>query len=101
MYLSQDYLTSYATMPKLSTVLPLSVVVLLLAASYQIVLRDIIFVTGGLGRHVQTIAEFPFKCRRLTDPVLHACEDMWLEEKSRQLFLACSDSLARKEWMPK
>jgi len=78
------------------------IVLLGLAALYQYLIRDLVFNTVGLGRHPQPISDFPYKCRRIeNDPAIQACEDMWLDESSRQLFLACSDPLSRKYWMPK
>lgn len=74
---------------------------LLGAILYPLVLHDIIYVNIGVGRKLQPIADFPYECRRITGQGLQACEDMWFSERSRQLFLACSDSLSRKEWMPK
>ncbi|GIZ40607.1 hypothetical protein CKM354_000393900 [Cercospora kikuchii] len=77
------------------------IVALIGALSYQFFLKDVIWVLFGVGRHVQPISDFPgYQCRRIHDPRLQACEDMWLSEETRQLFLACSDSLSRKEWMP-
>ena len=54
----------------------------------------------GLGKIVQPLSDFPYQCRRLTDPRLESCEDMWLSEERRELFLACSDSAARLHWFP-
>ena len=80
----------------------LSTLVVLGAAFYQFVLRDLLFVTVGIGRTVLPVSDFPYKCHRiLGDPNIQACEDMWLEEKSRTLFLACSEPEARRDWMPK
>ncbi|SMR42780.1 unnamed protein product [Zymoseptoria tritici ST99CH_1E4] len=71
------------------------------AALYQGFLKTTLFTTVGLGRVVQPISDFPsYQCRRIHDPRLEACEDMWLSEETRQLFLACSSSASRKEWMP-
>lgn len=78
----------------------LAVVSALLAVLWQIALRDLFIVTLGVTRHLQPISDFPYQCRRIQDPIIQACEDMWLSESSRQLFLACSDPLARKQWMP-
>jgi hypothetical protein len=72
------------------------------AAFYQGFLKTTLFTSFGLGRVVQPISDFPdYQCRRIDDPRLEACEDMWLSEETRQLFLACSTSSARKDWMPK
>ncbi|EME48732.1 hypothetical protein DOTSEDRAFT_142053, partial [Dothistroma septosporum NZE10] len=71
------------------------------AVCYQIFLKSFLFTFLGIGRTVQPIADFPhYQCRRIEDPRLQACEDMWLSEKTRQLFLACSDPTARTYWMP-
>ncbi|KIX03403.1 uncharacterized protein Z518_06955 [Rhinocladiella mackenziei CBS 650.93] len=71
------------------------------AVLYQFVLRDILFIVIGVGRNVLPVSEFPYRCYRISgDPNVQACEDMWLDQKSRTLFLACSDPLARRDWMP-
>ncbi|KAM0714826.1 hypothetical protein Q7P37_009290 [Cladosporium fusiforme] len=70
------------------------------AAAYQFILSDLLFVNLGVGRSLQPLQDFPYECHRLHDPRLHACEDMWLSEGSRQLFLACSASDTRREWAP-
>lgn len=67
---------------------------------YQTIGRNL-WVQVGYGYTLQPLSDFPYTCRRLNDPSLEACEDMWLSEGTRQLFLACSDSVARKEWLPK
>lgn len=73
---------------------------LLAAVIYQTQLLRVATVGFGLGRTSEPLSSFPYTCRRLTDERLQACEDMWLSERSRQLFLACSDPLAKKEWNP-
>ncbi|EXJ87889.1 hypothetical protein A1O1_04816 [Capronia coronata CBS 617.96] len=71
------------------------------ALLYQTLLRDVLFATMGLGRTLQSVSDFPYKCHRIHgDPNIQACEDMWLDEASRTLFLACSDPVARRDWMP-
>lgn len=87
----------------MSSKLPLlSIMLALGAVLYQFVLRDALFVAIGVGRSMQSVSEFPYRCHRISaDPNIQACEDMWLDEKSRTLFLACSDSVARRDWMPK
>lgn len=55
----------------------------------------------GYGRVLQPVSDFPYKCRRIDQqPRLKACEDMWLSEATRQLFLACGDPMARPHWQP-
>lgn len=56
----------------------------------------------AIGKTLQPLDDFPsYQCRRVHDPRLQACEDLWLPDATRQLFLACSDSDARGKWMPK
>lgn len=53
------------------------------------------------GRVLQPVSDFPYTCRRIENqPRLKACEDMWLSEATRQLFLACGDPTARSHWSP-
>lgn len=79
-----------------------SILLALGAALYQFLLKDILFRTVGLGRTVLPVSSFPYKCHRIAgDPNIQACEDMWLDENSRTLYLACSDAAARRDWMPK
>ncbi|KAH8904809.1 calcium-dependent phosphotriesterase [Coniochaeta sp. PMI_546] len=54
----------------------------------------------GLGKDIQPVSDFPYQCRRIDHPLLQACEDMWLSERSRKLYLACSDPYARTQWFP-
>ncbi|EXJ57530.1 hypothetical protein A1O7_07878 [Cladophialophora yegresii CBS 114405] len=79
----------------------LAILVGFAALFWQLLLRDAIYNGAGLGRKVQPISDFPYRCHRVSgDPNIQACEDMWLDQKSRTLYLACSDSMARKQWMP-
>lgn len=80
----------------------LSIFVLFSAVLYQWLVRDLIYITIGRGRVIQPVSDFEYKCRRIEgDPNIQACEDMWLDQKSRTLFLPCSESLARPQWLPK
>ena len=67
----------------------------LLAAIYQWKLRDLIFVTLGIGRTMQSIESFPYNCRRIQNPHLEGCEDMWLDDEARVLYAACAGATAR------
>lgn len=78
-----------------------SLLVALTSFIYQSRLYYLPIVGFGLNHTLEPIGTFPYRCRRLEDPQLQACEDMWLSERTRQLFVACSDSLARQHWMPK
>ncbi|KAM0433490.1 hypothetical protein ACHAPT_004370 [Fusarium lateritium] len=71
-----------------------------LAIIFQVTLKETVWLAFGVGRVMQPISDFPYTCRRIVDSRIEACEDMWFSESTRQLFLACSDSLARPQWMP-
>lgn len=55
----------------------------------------------AIGKDIRPISDFQYQCRRLHDPLLEACEDMWISETTRTLYLACSDAKGRGNWMPK
>lgn len=67
---------------------------------WQWQLKDIIYNTFGVSRVLEPLDDFPYTCRRINDHNLAACEDAWLDESSRTLFLACSNALGRKAWNP-
>lgn len=76
-------------------------VITLAAIFYQTFFKALIFEALGVARVIQPITDFPYNCRRIhDDPSLQACEDMWFHKQSQQLFLACSDSVSRREWIP-
>ncbi len=83
------------------TSIGLTIFIAVTAFLYQFLIRDTLFVTYGIGRPVQKISDFPYKCRKIIDRQVEACEDMWLDEQSRTLYLACSDPISRVKWMPK
>ena len=60
-----------------------SVFVLVGAALWQVMLRDLVFVTLGIGRVIQNIDEFPYTCRVIQDERLTGCEDLWLDDEKR------------------
>ncbi|KAF5972308.1 serum paraoxonase arylesterase [Fusarium coicis] len=72
----------------------------LLAILFQIYLKEAIWLGFGINRTIQPLSEFPYQCRKIVHPRLEACEDMYLSQSTRQLFLACSDPFARKQWQP-
>lgn len=76
----------------------LSVIVLLSASFYQLVVKDFIFISLGIGRVTQSIGEFPYSCRRLEHERLQACEDLWLDEDARVLYAACTGTKHRMAW---
>ncbi|KAK8024378.1 hypothetical protein PG993_012444 [Apiospora rasikravindrae] len=84
----------------------LGVIAVLLASLYQSNVHFVLY-TGvrlyfGVGHTLEPLTAFPaYRCRRIEDERLQACEDMWLSEATRQLFLACSDPKGRQQWSPK
>ncbi|KAF5692991.1 hypothetical protein FDENT_2429 [Fusarium denticulatum] len=72
----------------------------LLAILFQIYLKEAIWLGFGINRTIQPLNEFPYQCRKIVHQRLEACEDMYLSQSTRQLFLACSDPFARKQWQP-
>jgi hypothetical protein len=73
----------------------------LLAILFQIYLKEAIWLGFGINRTIQPLSSFPYQCRKIVHHRLEACEDMYLSQSTRQLFLACSDPIARKQWQPK
>ncbi|CAG7555260.1 unnamed protein product [Fusarium equiseti] len=72
--------------------------VIALAVLFQIYLKDAVWLALGVGKVFQPISDFPYTCRKIVNPRMEACEDMWLSKSTRQLFLACSDPLTREKW---
>lgn len=84
--------------------------ILLLGISFALLLQlpishrigTLLWLGLAIGKNIQPISDFPgFQCRRIYDERLQACEDIWLSESTRQLFLACSDAQVRNKWQPK
>ncbi|KAK8876954.1 Serum paraoxonase arylesterase [Apiospora arundinis] len=72
----------------------------LYANNVHVVLYTGVRLFFGIGHTLEPLSAFPYKCRRIEDERLQACEDMWLSESTRQLFLACSESKGRQQWSP-
>jgi hypothetical protein len=75
------------------------VTVVLVATLYQVALKDIIWKTAGFGRHVDNIDAFNVRCQKIHS-IAEACEDLWLHEPTGYLYMACSDSVTRVQWLP-
>lgn len=75
-------------------------VVVLAAAFYQLLLKDLLFTTLGVGRHIQQLHEFNVRCYNVTGLGLEGCEDMWLHEPSGLLHMSCGESDSRIHWLP-
>ncbi|KAJ5817655.1 hypothetical protein N7447_007663 [Penicillium robsamsonii] len=67
---------------------------------YNAYVHNIIFLTIGVGRNIQSIDEFLWTCTRLQHPLLEGYEDMWLDEQGRKLYAACSSIDTRQGWSP-
>lgn len=87
-------------MPSVGNIVYYSAVVAWAAAIYQFLIKDILTVSLGIGRVIQTIDEFPYSCQRITHPQLEACEDLWLDEQERVLYAACAGTKSRMAWNP-
>ena len=75
--------------------------VVFIAVLYQFVFKSIIFDALGYGRKVQSIKDFNnLQCEKIDELGLEGCEDMWLHEKTGYLYMACSDSQSRVDWLP-
>lgn len=86
---------------KISIVLVVLVATLLQLPLFQRLIR-LLHLGLAIGKDIRPISDFPqYQCRRLQDPLLEACEDMWISGTTRKLYLACSDSKGRDNWMPK
>lgn len=72
--------------------------VVLCGVFYQWYLRNLLFVSLGIYRSLQSIDDFPYTCRRLNHERLEGCEDLWLDDSERVLYAACSGSIARSQW---
>ncbi|KAH8679569.1 putative serum paraoxonase/arylesterase 2 [Tricladium varicosporioides] len=68
---------------------------------YQFVFKTLLFDVLGYGRKVWSIKDFNnVKCEKIDELGLEGCEDMWLHEKTGYLYMACSDTRSRQQWLP-
>jgi hypothetical protein len=75
--------------------------VVIIAAFYQFFFKPIVFDIFGYGRKVSSIQDFNhLKCEKIDELGLEGCEDMWLHEPTGYLYMACSDSQSRTQWVP-
>jgi arylesterase/paraoxonase len=75
--------------------------VVFVAVLYQFVFKALLFDIIGYGRHVKSIsASADISCKKIDELGLEGCEDMWLHEKTGSLYMACSDSRSRTQWLP-
>lgn len=69
---------------------------------YEFFLKDILFISIGVGRIIQPIEDFPYSCHKIYGPenILESCEDLWLDDEGRTLYGACVDLKSRHQWSP-
>ncbi|CAG8961721.1 hypothetical protein HYFRA_00006261 [Hymenoscyphus fraxineus] len=68
---------------------------------YQFLFKTLIFDVLGYGRKINSLKDYSnVRCEKIDDLGLEACEDMWLHQKTGFLYMACSSSLSRQEWLP-
>ncbi|KAF2020276.1 hypothetical protein BU24DRAFT_459870 [Aaosphaeria arxii CBS 175.79] len=84
---------------RVNGILQSAITVAALTVFYQVWLKDILFITLGIGKSVLPIEEFPYRCERVPNK-LEGCGDMWLDERNRILYAACTGVEARREWNP-
>ncbi|KAJ6147760.1 hypothetical protein N7497_009742 [Penicillium chrysogenum] len=77
-----------------------ALIVLAISILYRAYVHNIVFVTIGIGREIQSIDEFPWTCTRLQHPLLEGCEDMWLDDLGRKLYAVCNSVESRQGWCP-
>lgn len=75
---------------------------LVIAIFYEFFLKDILFISIGIGRVLQPIEDFPYSCRKIygSENILQSCEDLWIDDEGRKLYGACTDLKSRHEWSP-
>lgn len=75
--------------------------VVFIGVVYQFVAKSILFDTLGIGREVNSISAYGHvRCEKIDHLGLEGCEDMWMEEKTGYLYMACSSTKSRQEWLP-
>ena len=72
----------------------------LLAMTYQLLIRKVLFDLLGYGRALTPLSSFNATCQRISTLGLESCEDMWLHQPSGLLYMACSDCRSRTQWCP-
>jgi hypothetical protein len=75
--------------------------VVFIAILYQFVFKTIIFQTLGYRRSIEPLSAFKnVRCEKVDELGLEGCEDMWLHDATGFLYMACSDSQSRTQWLP-
>lgn len=75
--------------------------VALVGILYQFIFKSIVFDVLGVARKVDSIKAYSHvRCEKIDKLGLEGCEDMWMHEKTGYLYMACSDTKSRQEWLP-
>jgi arylesterase/paraoxonase len=75
--------------------------VVFIAMAYQFVFKTLIFGSLGYGRSIEALVSFSnVRCEKVEELGLEGCEDMWLHDSTGFLYMACSDSQSRPQWLP-
>ncbi|KAG9228325.1 hypothetical protein BJ875DRAFT_250164 [Amylocarpus encephaloides] len=71
------------------------------AILYQFLVKDFLFEVLGYARKTSSVHEYSrYECEKVDELGLEGCEDMWLHHKTGFLYMACSDSASRQQWLP-
>ena len=76
----------------------ITVGIVLFGVIYMVWLEEVIFDVLGVGRVIEPFEEFTYDCQRISHERLEACEDLWLDDQERVLYLACARSPGRLNW---
>lgn len=75
--------------------------VVFIGVLYQFFFKHVIFDVLGYGRKVGSIKDYSnARCEKIVELGLEGCEDMWLHQKTGFLYMACSDTESRQQWLP-
>ena len=74
--------------------------VVFIAVLYQFLFKNLIFGVLGYSRSFSHLTSFSVQCKKIDQLGLESCEDMWLHEPTGYLYMSCSDSQSRTQWLP-
>ena len=77
-----------------------AIFVVFVGTLYQFLFKSLIFNTLGYGRSISSLAAFNVRCERIDGIGLEGCEDMWLDDKTGYLYMACADRESKTRWLP-
>jgi arylesterase/paraoxonase len=70
------------------------------ALFYSFVLSPLLWTTFGVRRVIQDLSEFNATCEKVDTLGLEGCEHMWMHHGTGLLYIACSESKSRMQWVP-